>query len=212
MSMDGSDRSLIDTLVADAAPVRRLWPMPARWAGWLALCAVFAAIIGTAVGWSFPPHDAPMRFGAELIVALIAMLVWSALALRAAVPGQTPRAGRVALALAVALSPLLFWHSAPGPPSFVANGIPCAERTVALALVPVLAMLWAVRRGAPLAPRRAAALSGGAGFLIAYVLMRILCSVDEPAHLLVWHVLPIAGGVGVAAAAGGWWLSRWRRP
>ncbi len=211
MSMDGSDKTLIDSLIADGAPVRRLWPMPARWAVWLILCVVFAAAVGTAFGWSFPTHADPMRFRTEMFVALVAVLVWSALALRAAVPGRTPRAGRIVVACAVALSPMLFWHAAPGPASFVANGIPCAERTVVLALLPALAMLWAVWRGAPLAPRRAAALSGGAGFLIAYVLMRVLCSVDEPAHLLVWHVLPIAGGVALAAAGGGWWLSRWRR-
>jgi len=204
--MDDTDKTLIDSLVADAAPVRRLWPTPARWAVWLALCAALALV----VTWSIPPRTGVARLSGELAAALLAILVWSALALRAAVPGQTPRGGRIALALAVALSPMLLWHAASGPASFIANGVPCAERTLALALLPAVAMLWAVRRGAPLAPRRTAALSGGAGLLTAYLLMRVLCPVDEPAHLLAWHVLPIVAGIGLAAAAGGWWISGWR--
>ena len=209
--MSDAEKTLIDSLVADAAPVRRLWPSPARLVAWTAAWAAFALAVLAALDWAPLARLDSSRLAAELAVALIAILLWGALALRAAVPGQTPRAGRVALVVLAALAPLLFWHPAPGPDAFVARGLPCAERTLALALLPALAALWAVRRGAPLAPRRAAALAGGAGLLGAYLLMRLLCSVDQPAHLMVWHVLPIVAGVAVAASAGGWWLARWRR-
>ncbi|HSP96044.1 MAG TPA: NrsF family protein [Candidatus Dormibacteraeota bacterium] len=208
--MGGSDKTLIDSFVAGAAPVRRLWPTAARLAVWVAAWAAFALAVAASMDWAPLARLDSGRIAAEVIVALVAILLWGALALRAAVPGQTPRAGRVALALVVALIPLLFWHPAPGPEPF-SNGVRCAVRTVALALLPGLAMLWAVRRGAPLAPRRAAALGGGTGLLSAYLLMRLLCSVDQPAHLFVWHVLPVVAGVALAAAAGGWWLARWRR-
>ena len=208
--MGASDKTLVDSLVADATPVRRMWPTTARLAVWMTAWTAFALAVAASMDWAPLARLDSGRLAAELVVALVAVFLWGTLALRAAVPGQTPRGGRIALALVVALMPLLFWQAAPGPEPF-SNGVRCAVRTVALALLPGLAMLWAVRRGAPLAPRRAAALAGGTGLLSAYLLMRLLCSVDQPAHLFVWHVLPIVAGVVLAAAAGGWWLSRWRR-
>ena len=158
---------LIDSLVADASPVRHLWPPAVRLVVWLALCASFAAALAIASGGALSSGARVRTLAPELVATLVAIVVCAALSLRAAVPGRSPRGGRLAVAVLIALTPMLFWHSAPGPVPFVARGIPCALRTLALALLPTLTILWAVYRGAPLAPRRAAMLGGGAGLLAA---------------------------------------------
>jgi hypothetical protein len=208
--MSTTDKSLLDRLVADARPVRRLWPVPARLAVWLALVAGLWGSVAAILGWPVDAHPHRWSLSAELLIVLTALVAWAGLALRSAVPDRAPPSRWIAAAMVLSLCPMLFWTNGAGPAAFIAKGVPCALRTAALALLPCLALLWAVRRGAALAPRRAAALSGGAGFLVGYLLVRVLCSVDEPAHLLAWHAAPVALGVALAAAAGGWWVAGWR--
>jgi hypothetical protein len=143
-------------------------------------------------------------------------MLWAGLALRAAVPGRTASRRARLGAAALAALPIAFWLGASPTEAelplrlFVERGIHCAELTMALALLPSLALLWAVGRGASLAPRCTGAWAGGAGFLTGYLLMRILCPLNDPIHLMVWHVGPVALGIGACAALGSWWLARWR--
>ena len=83
--------------------------------------------------------------------------------------------------------------------AFVATGLGCAMRTVLLAVLPWCALLIAVRRGAPPDPAKAGAFIGGAAFLMAALLLRFRCPLDERLHLLVWHALPVVGGTLLSA-------------
>jgi hypothetical protein len=205
-----SIEALIATLVADARPTARMWPATARLGCWLSLVTAMTALVAAGAGWSVTGRHHPDRLAGELVAVLGAVIAWAALALRAAIPDTNPGVRALVATALSALLPLLFWTAAPGPALFVANGTPCALELTALAVVPCVALLWALARGAPLASRRAAGLSGGAGFLAAYLHLRLLCHIDQPAHLLVWHALPVALGIGLVAAGGGWWLARWR--
>ncbi|MEO8601958.1 MAG: NrsF family protein [bacterium] len=217
MTSPDTQQALIDRLVADATPVRRLWPPAARLALWAALLAAMLIAIAVAAGWPFGAASRAPSLPWELVCAVAAALLWAALALRDAVPGRaTPRGARLAVAL-LALAPLAFWLGDPSTQgeltlhAFIERGLPCTRLTIGLALLPCLTLLWAVHRGAPLSPRRAAAWSGGAGFLSGYLLTRIFCPMTDPAHLLIWHVLPVVGGIVVCTGLGSWWLARWRR-
>jgi hypothetical protein len=218
--MPGRDphTALIDRLVADAPPVRRRWSPGRRLAFWLALPGAGIAVAALSAPWPLrDPASRPPLLALELVVLAMAAAALAALALRAAVPGREPGRWPVALAVALAMSSTLCWFSvgsATAPQSlaaFVAGGMPCAVATTAYALLPTGALLWALRRGAPLAPIRAGLLGGSGGFLAGYLIMRIACPHDDPAHLLAWHGLPAGIGIAACAAAGAWWLAGWRR-
>jgi len=219
MRMTSSDPhgELIARLVADAAPVRRLWSPAARLVAWAVLLGGMLIAIAASAGWPFGAVTRAPWLAWELACALAAAVLWAGLALGAAVPGrEASRRARLGAAVLAAL-PIAFWLGGPASEAelplrvFIERGIPCAVLTLALALLPSLALLWAVGRGAPLAPRRAGAWAGAAGFLTGYLLMRIFCPLNDPAHLLIWHVGPVALGIGACAALGSWWLARWRR-
>jgi hypothetical protein len=120
------------------------------------------------------------------------------------------------LTAGLAASSALCWlavgaaQPAPSLSAFVAGGIPCALLTTAYALLPAGVLLWSLRRGAPLAAGGAGALGGSAGFLAGYLIMRIACSNDDPAHVATWHGLPVMLGIALCGAVGAWWLARWR--
>jgi hypothetical protein len=216
MSAPEPQQALIDRLVADAQPVRRLWPPAARLGLWAGLVAVMLALVAWRHGWPFGAAVRPASLPAELLCAGLATAACALLALRAAIPGRAAGRGALLATAGLAVLPLAFWLHDPSPQTalplaqFVAAGVPCAIMTALLAVLPLASLLWAVRRGAPLNPRRAGVLVGGGGFLAAYLLMRVFCAVDDPSHLMIWHVVPVALGIGLCAGLGGWWLARWR--
>jgi hypothetical protein len=50
------------------------------------------------------------------------------------------------------------------------------------------------------------ALVGAGAMPFSFALMRIKCPIDEPAHLLVWHLLPALMLIATPALAGSIWL------
>ena len=209
-------QALIRRLLDEAAPVRRLRPPVARLGLWL----IVVAMVGGAVGLSGVRPDLGARlrdpvYLLEIAALAVAGMLMAVGAFQEAVPGYEARwpIGRVALAFGLVAALLWFLQPVHGElavTQFIATGIVCASRTVVLAALPLCALLIAIRRGAPLAPARAGALAGGAAFLIAALLMRVDCPLDERLHLLVWHALPVAGGTVVSALIGLAWLRRWR--
>jgi hypothetical protein len=75
-------------------------------------------------------------------------------------------------------------------------------------LVPWLALVAAVARGAPLDARGAGAYVGGAAFLIGTAAVRLACPVDDGHHLLVWHVVPVIAWTAISALATATWFTR----
>jgi hypothetical protein len=210
-------RAVVDRVLDDAAPVRRLWRPSARLALWLAAgLGTLIALAARGVRPDFTARAGSPHYLFELVLLGGAATLAAALALRAAVPGRELRRWESILVLALAAFGSLLWlRQSMGVglalDEFIAVGLPCARETVALAAVPCIGLLIAVRRGAPLAVGSAGALAGGASFLLAFVMMRIVCSVDDRTHVLVWHAVPVVIGTGLAAIAGLVWFPRWRR-
>jgi hypothetical protein len=209
-------QALVERIVTDLRPVRRLQPVRVRLALWIALeAAVLLLVI-----WHGARHDLgeQLRNPGFLLGVLgfaLAGAVGAALALRAAIPGREPAAGEFALltGLAIASALSLLWMPVDvnlSVGSFIRTGLPCVVGIAVFALVPWLTLLWAVRRAAPMAPASQGALAGAAAFLFSFAVMRLKCPIDDRMHLLVWHLLPVLAGIGLSACAGMVWLKRRR--
>jgi len=212
-------RALVQRLLDEAAPVRRLWTPAARLGLWLVVVATIAGAVA-AIGLMGVRSDLRVKlrdpvYLLEITAFALAGILMAASALQEAVPGYEARRPIRRVALGFGLVATLLWflqpvHGELAVTKFITTGIACAWRTVVLAALPLGALLIAIRRGAPLAPGRAGALAGGAAFLMAALLMRVDCPLDERLHLLVWHALPVAGGTALSALIGLAWLRRWR--
>jgi hypothetical protein len=213
--MTRPESELIDRLVADAEPVRPLHPVRARLAAWLALEAVLVAVLllvlpDDAIGLAAPPLRT-----LETVYLVGASAVLAAIAFAAAVPGGAEGRGLPLLVGALALAAAVPTVGEPAHAGFslgefLATGIPCTLKTFAVSLLPALALLLAVRRGAPLHPRLAGATAAGAALLLAHAALRLACPAHDLVHVLSWHVGAIWMGLLAGAGLGGRWVGRWR--
>ncbi len=201
-------RALVERMVAELRPVRRLWPLSLRLALWIALeaCLLLFAIHHS------KRTDLAQQVGDSWYLlsvgsAAAAGIVGAALALRSAIPGREPRASELTLLLMLTVASVLALlhypiNAAVPMGTFIATGVGCAIAIASLASLPLLALLWAMRRGAPLERGIDGALAGAGAFLFAFALMRLRCPIDEGLHLFVWHFLPAVIGVAISAGAG----------
>jgi hypothetical protein len=208
---------LIVELAARASRVSPLWPPGRRVAAWLVACLIVLGLVNARA--ARPDLAERLRESAYLIDLASILILATLLAHRAslaAVPGreQGRLAGVVGVAcgtLVVALGVLHRTDAGQSLETFMTVGLPCLGTTALMAIVPTAALLVAVRRGAPVAPARAAALAGAAGWLLAYLAARLTCPLDEVFHIWVWHLGPVAVASACAAALGAVWLERWKR-
>jgi hypothetical protein len=201
-------RALVEHLVAELRPVRRLWPVSVRLAIWIAIEAGVLLLVirhtpRTDLAQQFRNPWYLLGFGGFAVAGAIG----GALALRSAIPGREPR--RTELGLLVVLtvgSALLLFHQPVNMVlpigTFIHEGLPCVFGIVMFAALPLLALFWAVRRGAPLAGGAGGALAGAGAFLFSFAFMRVNCPIDEGLHLFMWHFLPALIGVAISAGAG----------
>ncbi len=208
--------ALVDRLVQETQPIRRLWSVPARWMVFMVLGVASVLLVATAT----PRPDLAERirepvFDIGLAGLAIATSFAALLALRNAVPGRSPSWLESGVALALiggAALATCAQPSVPGVtvgPSFL-SGCACAVRTVAIALVPWLLLLLAIRRGAPVHATSAGAYAGAAALLLATAILRVACPEDGAAHWAAWHYAPIALGALLSAAVTTTWLGTWR--
>ena len=216
MPPSAGTRALIRRLQADAVPVGRLWPPVVRLGLWLVLVAAVGGTLGLS---GFRPdlgtqlRDPAFLF--DIVLLTLAGVAAALIALRDAVPGRGASRFAALVPLGLALAAAGLWGRLPlqgevAVRHFIATGLPCATRTFVLAALPWCTLLIAVRRGAPLDPATAGVLIGGAALVMASLLMRLACPLDERLHLLVWHGLPVVGGTLLSAGAGLAWLRHWR--
>jgi hypothetical protein len=208
MDEPGWQRSLVDRLVADAGPVRRLWRPEARLAVWLALATVALAVPAAQVARA----DLALRLRAPAFILEQGLLIVGSVllglqALRTVIPGRvTSRAltvaGFAALGLAVLSLVRLPVHHAWTFETFLDVGRPCLWRAAVWGAIPFVVFLLALRRGAPLAQRRVATLAGAATWGVTCVALRVCCQTDELLHLGTFHALPLVGGTLAAAVLG----------
>jgi hypothetical protein len=200
------EKELIDRLVDDATPVRRLWRPETRMLVWLAIVLPAVALPAARV----LRDDVVQRlqtpgFLLEEAAMLVAAALLALAALRVAIPGR--RAGTavaVAAGATLALVGILVcsqpvfmsWT----PDVFLTIGWPCIWRAFAWTMVPWAVLIVAVRRAAPFGSRWTGALVGAAAWGLTFVAIRLCCQTEELLHLGVFHVLPLVAGTLLSAA------------
>jgi hypothetical protein len=204
---------MVERLFPDFQPAKPLWPVHKRLALWLAL---ELAIVLAGLAEHRP--DLPQRLRSiQYLLELGAFVVMgtgaAVLALRSAIPAREPNRSQLSPIVLVALIAigLIAW----GPSivhvslaQFIRAGIHCTIFTTTVAMVPWIGLFWAVRRGAPLAPRLASGLIGVGAFSFAFVLGRLCCPIEDSFHFLIWHIAPGVAGVLLSISAASAWLKR----
>jgi hypothetical protein len=155
------------------------------------------------------------RFLIEMVFFTLAALISAALALRSAIPGRKLSATEAALAITLVIAGTLAIIR--GEPmdtgtrlqDFAKTGLACSIETVINGAMPWLALWWLVKRGASMIGWLSGLLVGGGALLFSFAVMRIACPIDEPLHLLTWHLLP-ALTVIVLSTIPGSYLLRFR--
>jgi hypothetical protein len=205
-------RLLVEALAASVKPVRPLWPVGVRLGLWLLLESLVLLWVATHTGNDFIRKFGHLDYALEVAFFAAAATLAAMMALRVAIPGRSASPREVALAVVLVLIGTAL--VAVGEPArtgyplgeFLHVGIGCALQTGVLAALPWTALWWAVKRGAPMRGAAAGALTGAAALLFAFALMRIGCPIDEPLHLVTWHLLPALVLTAFSALAGAVWL------
>ncbi|HEY9131779.1 MAG TPA: NrsF family protein [Dyella sp.] len=210
MSDPASIDSLIKSLGAQAAPVRRLLSPGRRAAGWAVVVAAIAAYLlwryglgGMMERWERAPDVACSALAA---FATCIAAGWAAFAL--AVPGSS-RAWML-----VPLPSLLVWLGSSGwgcmrywlTPDSAPLSVPsadCLVFIVALSVPLSILLIVLLRRAFPLHPVRAAAMIGLASASASAGLLGIFHPIDASASDLAMHVVAVLLVIGVNAAMGG---------
>jgi hypothetical protein len=201
-------RELVNRIVLQLTPVRRLWPPAARLACWILLeTGVLLALI-----YHFHRPDIAQRLRDPWYLLGLASFAGAgtlaaSLALRLAVPGRKSGTLEILLLPAFALTGTLLLFHDPADQQiplakFISSGLICVKWMSVYAAVPWIALLWAARRGAAAARGTEGALVGAAAFMFTFALMRIDCPSNEPMHLLTWHLLPALIGIAFSAGLG----------
>jgi hypothetical protein len=205
-------RLLVEVLAAAVKPVRPLWPVSMRLGLWLLLESIMLLWVATHTGNDFIHKLGHLDYAFEVVFFAAAATLAATMALRMAIPGRSVGPSEVALTVALVLIGTAL--VAVGEPArtgyplgeFLHAGIGCAVQTCVLAALPWLALWWGVKRGASMRGAAAGALTGTAALLFSFALMRIGCSIDEPLHLVTWHLLPALGMIALSTLAGAVWL------
>jgi negative regulator of sigma F NrsF-like protein len=203
-------------MAANLRPRRPLWPVRRRLALWLAIEVAVLLRAMVVTGNDFAMKLRHLPYALEIGFFGMAGLILAAMALCTAIPGRESRHWQTALPVALVLGGTLILFAVPMrtdlPLSqFVAVGSQCAFATFANATLPWIALWWAVRRGAPGNGRAAGAMVGASAMLFSFAIMRIVCPIDEPLHLVTWHLGPAIAVTLISTLAGAVWLRFPRR-
>ncbi len=161
---------LLDRLLDDFRPVKRLWPVGVRLALWVLLDAAIVGI-GAAVAGGADLREQfqqPARLFA-ITPVLLATIAAAYLALRSAIPDRAASVAELSALVLTMAGALMVANFAPvaAAESLRAargSGLSAILRMTGLATGPGLALFWAVRRGVPVQARATAGLIGVAGF------------------------------------------------
>ena len=185
---------LIHQLAGHSAPTRRLAPPWQRAAIWFAISAVSAAIVVyfQSVGFSHWQMDA--RFTIEQIATLATVVTAAIAAFGSVVPGYDRKI------LILPLAPLLVWIAALGEGCVhdwlligsagltVSWDYDCMPIAAMIGIVPAIAIIAMLRRGAPLVPHVTLALAALAVAALSNFATRMHHYGDISIMILVWHV------------------------
>jgi len=209
---------LIDTLVADVKPVRRLLDPMQRAALWVAVALVCVSLGLLHFGVRRDIATAWYQVTFVLRLVLLASTMWLSViaAFRLAVPGRDTRAwsrwwpiiglaALVALAAGEVVTGMLFGDA--GSPF---RAWTCVRKVAFTGTVPAILAVALIQRAAAVEPKWTALLgvlaAGAAGALTS----ELACPIRAPMHIMLWHVLPVALSAGIGAMVGSLLLA-WAR-
>jgi Negative regulator of sigma F len=186
------------------------------------LWLVLAAALLTALAARVLREDISLQlrspaFLLEQILLLVGGVLLGLEAFRAAVPGRPARSlatilGWSALVLGFGWMMRAPVHNAWTLDAFLEVGWPCIWRALVAGSIPWIVLLVALRRGMPLARRRAGILAGAATWALVYPVLRMCCQTDELLHLSVFHAAPVLAGMIVSGLLGPVLLAELRAP
>ena len=210
---------LIVTLARNAAPVTRLASPAVRFARWAGLMFVLALVGVFLLGPRPDVADALRQpaYDARLLITLITAVLAGVAAFVLSVPGEHPKAQRIVPFVAAgAWAALLgtFLIAGGNPVARVAAfpvNWPCGYKILGFSVIPGFTLFALLRRAAPLEPVLNAALAALAAAGLGAVATQLICPVDDPAHQLVGHVLPVVVLATVGTAIGFRTLDRFSR-
>jgi hypothetical protein len=209
-------RALVSRLASEVKPARRLRSVGVRLVLWMLLEVGVLAWVVTHTDNDFLHKLKQPVYTIEIIFFTGAAIISAILALRSTIPGRTLRAGEVILGATLVLAgTALLTLAKPIRTSdqlgeFLHIGLGCTRETVALAATPWLLLWWLVSRGFPTRGTLSGLLVGAGAMFFSFAMMRIACPIDEPLHLLTWHLLPAFALIALSTWAGAAWL-RFRR-
>jgi hypothetical protein len=200
--------ALLDALAADLTAVRR--PSPTRDFALLAGLAVTECVLYLVLRGGMRPDmgDAMgrMAFWWKVASLLVLAVIGVATTLATLSPERSPRRGLRTFAATAAVAVTLGWildaaHG--GGSDLIARlnwrvGIDCLGAVVMLSVPPLVALVVALRRGAPTDTRGVATAAGVAAAAWGGAVFTFACPSDDPFYVVVWFSAAIAI---VAAAA-----------
>lgn len=208
---------LINGLVADLRPVRRLASPTSRAANWLAVAMVGVLIGLTHFGVRRDIVETSRSLAFLLRVSLLGATVWLAIltCLRLSVPAGESRAWArwwpivaIGSVLAVGAGELVYALLL-GDAGSPFRSWTCVRKVAFAGAIPAAGAMLMMRRSAALEPQWTAMLgllaAGAAGGLTA----ELACPIDEPMHMFVWHLVP-AAVLAVVGLGGGELWARFR--
>lgn len=190
---------LIDDLAADAAPVQRQRSGLAHMV-LAALAALSVAVLGVVYGLRADVATLSAPTPTLMAIGLLAILAAAAggQAIRMARPQVgAPSSGVSWMTGAVGLLPLIALATVATQPGAVAGldaeiGSHCLGVGIASGVASLAFLGFWLRRGAPVAPERAAWLAGLAAGAVGAAAVTIECEFDNVVHLGLWHVAVVA--------------------
>lgn len=201
---------LIESLVADAKPVRRLHPPVARAAVWLTFAALMLALIAVTHGvradftYSLRQATVAINLGAALATGALASIA----AFIVSVPGRSPMwvwlpAPALAVwVLNIGYGCLTAWVNFPAGAQ-IGDEASCFGLAVLTGLPLSLVMLIMLRHAASVAPRAVAITGSLAVAALTAVALSLFHNHDASALVLVWNL-----GVAALLVALGAWQGR----
>jgi hypothetical protein len=205
-------RALVNWLAGEITPRRPLWPVSVRLTLWMLIEVGILAWVVSHTKHNFMARMTHPAYAIEIFFFAAAAMICAALALKSAIPGRMLAANEVVVAIAlVSVGTLVLVMARPMATSdslgdFALNGWRCAVDTVLFGTLPWLGLWWLIRRGAPMNGSLSGLLAGAGALLFSFAVMRIVCPIDDPLHLLIWHLLPALSVIGLSALAGVKWL------
>jgi hypothetical protein len=205
-------RALVRRLSSEIKPSRPLWPVSVRLTLWILMEVGILAWVMSHTSNNFVAKMTHPAYAIEIIFFAAAAIICAELALKSAIPGRTLSAKEATITTALVLAgTALLVVAQPMAISvplgeFARNGWRCAIATVKFGTLPWLALWWLVRRGASMSGWLSGLLVGAGALLFSFAVMRISCPIDEPLHLLSWHLSPAIAVIALSTLGGIRWL------